>query len=528
MKLCILLPLPAELAEQFPEDAQRGVPHVTILHTEVDADPGVARAAVDEVLAETAPIDVQLAEVVEVLDGGDRPAAVLPIAPDSALRVLRLRLRGALTDAGIETPQTHEGYRPHATIRYLDGGEQPPTEGPRGRATCDRVEVRLDDQVDVVQLGSRDRDRLMALRFGADLQEEADRRLADVEGLPAGWVVGRPFRCAATGQIFDRWTGKRRGAPIELADLESVVAIIETGEDVGIDTQHDVETPGGAVLAAWVVDDGDHHSLAVLPAYGPRLARYVAERSGFIWSSPELVWTDVADARTGESVGSLKLHSLALTHDPAQAKRLLDRVRLESPTPPRGEGPDDPPEDAVEEIREMLAAIMQRLDSVEAEIAAMKSEQMGAEEPDESGEAEQPEGEEQMGDKPESERYSSLTAEVTRLRAQLAQTTTEKLAAERAGAVSALLSSGRIAPAEKEAAEAVYDKGGRELLDTVYGSRPENSAVPKLKGHGEDPTAASDWAKLHQEATALVTKHKDDPNYDYDMAVRELLSQRRP
>ncbi len=370
---------------------------------------------------------------------------------------------------------------------------------------------------------------LRALRFGSDLEDEAARRLQGAD-VPEGWVIGQPFRTLATGEIYCRWTGKRRGKPVTESDLIDAVRVFESGEDVGVDKDHKTENPDGAVLAMWVVDDGDRHSLAVVPAYGPRMARYVADSNGSLWSSPELIWTTVHDPRTGEPVGAMRVHSLAITADPAQAHRVLDRVRLvdERGTaprrPPEGEEtPSTPPgeEHDVEELKEMLAAFQAEMN---AKLAGFDDrlgkleggEQMAADAPDEepAEAAEQPEGE------------AYANQQLATLQAQVAKLTAEKIERERDHLVTELLSTERITRAEKGAAEKVYAKGGADLVREVYGNRAPGSAVPKVKGHGAATEASTvdEWAALDKAAKERMSAEK----VDYHDAVRLVLADRRP
>lgn len=367
---------------------------------------------------------------------------------------------------------------------------------------------------------------LMALRFGRDLEAEAQRRMPDVD-LPDGWVVGSAFRTLVTGDIYCRWTGKRRGKPITEADLRDAVAIFETGEQVGIDVNHNTDEPDGTVLAMWVVDDGDRHSLAVLPAYGPRIAAFVAKSSGSLWSSPEVIWGPVHDPRTGQLAGQMRVHSLAVTPDPAQATRVLDRVRLSArggtdPLPPsEGEDSSPGPEERMEEFKEAMAAMAAQLAAFGERIG--KIEERMAADPEAEPPAEgQGEGAEEAAGE---ERYAALKA----LKAQVAQLTARAAVAERDAIVGELLASARISPAEKAAAEKVFERGGADLVREVYGNRKPNSAVPSTKGHGH-PTEANPgldkWTALDTAVQAKLSAAKAAGTaMTYDVAFREVLAE---
>lgn len=356
------------------------------------------------------------------------------------------------------------------------------------------------------------------LRLGADLEQEAARRLAGVQ-VPEGFEVGKAFRCAADGEVFCRWSGKKRGASITRADLEDSVAIWETGEEIGIDKDHDVERPDGVVLAMWVVNDGDRYSLAVLPAYGPRLAAYVRASSGALWSSPELVWGDVYDPRTGARVGGMRVHSLAICASPAQAHRVLDRVRLSDSrghgTRPLAEGvPPDAPapteENTVdEETKALLATIVARLDKIE-----------GAKGKDEGKE----EASAEMGDAARA--ALSARGGADEVTAKVAALEAEKDRLTRELAIRETLSDGRMTPAERQVADEVWAKGGEPLFRTVFGSRPKNSAVPTVKGHGKPVDEAT--GDIDQQRDKQVQARMAASKVGYHTAVRELLNERHP
>jgi len=105
----------------------------------------------------------------------------------------------------------------------------------------------------------------------------------------------------------------------------------------------------------------------------------------------------------------------------------------------------------------------------------------------------------------------ALSTENKTLSAEL-KTAQKALSAERKEtAIEALLSSGRIAPAEKEAAEMAWDiqatSPGQHIFDKIYKSRPENSAV-KLEplGHGGDPKVDAEDKEAQVEAAKALVK----------------------
>lgn len=630
MRLSVLAPLPGDAAARFPDDpsGRRGAPHITVLYvdSEESADPSVVRDVVARVAAAGAPFDVELAGPPRRFGGDDGLRAVaLDVRREWPLRLLRLALRSALREAGVDTPQTHPTFEPHATLLYQP--EEAPYEGPvpTGAVTLTTLLVAVDGEdaagvvlgeahssapagerlasdLDQVRRAIREQKKLtfrytrstgeqtvrtvrpfelqreeggwvlaafcelrqafrtfrvqritqlelleepferlhslrpdaedtgaavaplMALRFGRDLEAEAQRRMPDVE-LPEGWVVGGPFRTLITGDIYCRWTGKRRGKPITETDLRDAVAVFDTGEQVGIDVNHDTDQPDGTVLAMWVVDDGDRHSLAVLPAYGPRIAAFVAKSSGSLWSSPEVIWGPVHDPRTGQVVGQMRIHSLAVTPDPAQATRVLDRVRLTDrggtdPLPPSESEDLSPPapEERMKEFEEAMAAMAAQMAAFGERIGKIE-ESMAAE----------PEGE-QPAAEGQGEGAEQETAAYAALKAQVAQLTARAAVAERDAIVGELLASARIAPAEKAAAEKVFERGGADLVREVYAGRKAGSAVPSPKGHGQRTEAnpgLDKWTALDTAVKAKLSAAKaaGDGEMTYDVAFRQVLAE---
>lgn len=368
--LYIGLRLPRGFADQFPPDEERGEPHVTVVYAvDVEAPFETIRKVIEAVVAEHPPIALQLGGgEVEYLTGKKRPrAAVVPVE-SAALVALRHQLRGALADHSIETPQTYSEFAPHVTVAYV-GDEDFVGPVPTGLCVAVDVEVRFGDEVAALNLGQSDkfaaRVEPRELRWGADLEEDAKRRAAGVR-IPDGWVIGKPFRCLATGEVYQRVSakapsgrrfaaGERRSQPITREHLESIILAFDAGEEVPINWDHKPPSMG-TVVAAWLVDGGE--SLAVVPAYNPTLSALVARSSGALWSSPEINWGAVHHPATGARLGTMLMDGLALTDHPAQAHTKLDRVRLNTPrgddAPPNGaeEAPD------MEETNKLLAALL--------------------------------------------------------------------------------------------------------------------------------------------------------------------------
>lgn len=153
--------------------------------------------------------------------------------------------------------------------------------------------------------------------------------------------VGQPFRTTATGRVFCRHSGEESGRPITPMLLDDACRYFEAGEEIPLTWEHDPQRTLGRVLALWVVDDGDRHSLAVLPGLTPEGQIYVQERGGVLWSSPHLQWGSFHNPRTGAPVGGLRVKAVGLTTSPAQSHAVLDEVRLAERNTPGAPAMDD-------------------------------------------------------------------------------------------------------------------------------------------------------------------------------------------
>ncbi len=403
--------LPEACAAQYPPDEQRGAPHVTLCFSPECTAPFADVLEVVEAVARAAkPVPIRLGSTVEYLGDTEQRAAVLLVDDPGPVATLRDWLRAALAARGIPTPETHPEFIAHSTVAYVGAGEY---SGPlpSGGCTAMALEVALGDARAVLELG-RGRENLAArvpyreLRWGVDLEAEAGRRTHGIE-LTDGWVLGKPFRCLATGEIYQRVAatvmagakrrhipgGERRGT-ITREDLAAIVAAFDAGQEIPINLEHRPPS-AGTVVAAWLVDGGE--SLAVAPAYNPGLAEYVAASSGAIWSSPEIAPGPSFHPATRQLLGSILMDGLALTRNPAQAHEKLDRVRLSDPRAdhPTTDGSEEGPDmEEIQQLKDMMAAGFAALgDQLEACLAAMKP---AGEEPA----GEEPAGEEMPGGSP--------------------------------------------------------------------------------------------------------------------------------
>lgn len=298
---------------------------------------------------------------------------------------------------------------------------------------------------------------------------------ADGVVLEQGWVLGKPFRIAHTGPVFDRETGKSRLLrPLTREDLQDCLRVFAAHRP-NLDLDHRETMPGGAVVAMAIVDDGE--ALAVLPAYGPKLGAYVDLCNGAIWSSPVISWRPYHHPATGEVVGSCWIKSVAITADPASLHAHLDPVSLtaNAPVEVRGEAllmsadepdalaPISPPEqhDAEkrtmdEEMKAAFAMLIERFDRIESMLKPAEDTEMAAE-----GEGEE---------KPEQEAaMAALSAENSKLKCDLL--------------VTRLTANGKVAPAEIDTVRQLFASAGADMVERVYGSRPVNGAVPAVVGH---------------------------------------------
>ncbi len=368
-------------------------------------------------------------------------------------------------------------------------------------------------------------------RFLDPLEYPAQREI------PEGHTVGKPFVFAATGEIFDRYSGELIGQPITESDLTDALAFWATGEDVLLDFEHKERQPVGRLVGMYsTTGPTGLPSLVAVPAYSDTGTRYVAACDGNLYSSPHLQWLadGIYDAADGSLIGRFRVKALALTVDPAQAHRILTEVRLSE----NGTGSD--PIEPTEENRKSLAsgqegpmnpeeiqALMAERDELAARVAeleealqAMRDAQ--AEEAEMSAEDAQEDKEGAQDSEELSAEAVALATENASLRERVAALEASAKKAARDAVIEAALSAGKLTPAERETAEAVYDKG---LFDAVYGSRKTGSMLPQLSGHGGVVEDAGQGSKAHKAVTAFLSSDAGK-GHTYTSAAAHLEAQR--
>lgn len=148
-----------------------------------------------------------------------------------------------------------------------------------------------------------------------------------LKALPPGTMLGKPFRCFASGKVFCRYTGVQMG-PKEGWTPDHVRAMVtyfyKLGEPVGIDLDHMSFLGSGEVLGLYTKDEteGDlagHTSLWAVPAYNRLGMEVVSHAHGErLYTSPTISLQPTYDPRTGEEIPPGVFLSVALTFSPAQ------------------------------------------------------------------------------------------------------------------------------------------------------------------------------------------------------------------
>lgn len=145
----VVLPLPSELAGQFPTRPEdTSPPHVTVAYLGDIADADFAQAveAVREVAAALEPFTIELQDYGEFDNGkGDTIAHMIPRAVDGPEPAqMSAMLQASLRDRGVE-PVRHPGpFRPHATLAYMPEGESYTGARPQGSFPASGFELWSD------------------------------------------------------------------------------------------------------------------------------------------------------------------------------------------------------------------------------------------------------------------------------------------------------------------------------------------------------------------------------------------------
>jgi len=339
--------------------------------------------------------------------------------------------------------------------------------------------------------------------------------------VPEGLTIGKPFKTLALGQVSSRMNGSAIGSEIDhdmLSEMLRVFKARQYADPVIIDWQHATSpfnngTPAppesgnalGLIVDLELREDG----LYCTPAYNERGLEVVKNAGGVLWSSPEFIAGDVYARDGGDPIGTAQLLAITLTPRPAQSNDKIDRVLLTE----RIDMIDNLDSMPIDDLRSMLVARDEMVKELEAKIAEMQADaeskmisdekevEIELEEKDEP-KSEQMTDDEQMTEKEDDKKsyamneqltQSTLLSEVQSLREQnnklnerLEAIEAEKRAVEMQSAVSALLSDGRITPAEEAVANKAWQlKELQPEFWQMFSERPSNSAIPLTQvGHG--------------------------------------------
>jgi len=356
--------------------------------------------------------------------------------------------------------------------------------------------------------------------------------------VPDGLTIGRPFKTLSLGQVSSRMSGEAIGKEIDLEMLGEMLRVYQERKDsdpVIIDWQHATSPFNGGPPAppesgnalGLIVDlELREDGLYAVPAYNERGLNVVKEAGGVLWSSPEFITGDVFDRSGGEKVGSAQLLAITLTPRPAQSHDKISRVTL-------SERPNmDIESMSPDELKAALVAKDEMVKELEEMIKEMKADaeanmQTESEEEVELAEEKPKEDEaEKMAESEEKKEYNkmseSLTADVSLLselqllRESVAELTAERDAIKRDQAVSALLSEGKISPAEQAVAGKAWDlKDSSPEFWQMFNERSASSAVPLTEvGHGASGAEIS-----QQTLNEAVLKLKQEKGVTYSEAL---------
>ena len=144
---CLAIILPSSARTAFPtsnEDVpleNRMPPHVTVYYAAdlSDEDANRFEDVVRQVGSDTEPFKVRSGGVGH-FDNDDASVAWVQVL-SSGVRSFRAKLDRALKAAGLDIPQTHGGFSPHATLRYIDKKTRWRGDVPDFDFTCGSMEI---------------------------------------------------------------------------------------------------------------------------------------------------------------------------------------------------------------------------------------------------------------------------------------------------------------------------------------------------------------------------------------------------
>lgn len=156
----IFVPLPEEIAQQFPAEGKEGEdsspPHVTVLYVGDLKDSEKQEEFVDVVkktASALAPFEVDLGNVEEFSNEGQRVTHSPVRGKD--LHKLHNVFKGVLKLMGIPFSDKHPEYKPHVTIEYVNEGDDEKFSHliPQGNWIIDHLWVWGTEKPHMVRLG---------------------------------------------------------------------------------------------------------------------------------------------------------------------------------------------------------------------------------------------------------------------------------------------------------------------------------------------------------------------------------------
>lgn len=141
---CVLIPLPEELAKQFPPAPNKygEDPHISVLFVgpQTEAEFGKTVSVIQDVLSKWRPFHVDLAGYGEFEnhEGQIIPHAI-PYADE--IPMLHNAMWSKLQEAGLEIAHHKGPFRPHATLAYVEKGGKYDGPRPKGRFTVNGVKI---------------------------------------------------------------------------------------------------------------------------------------------------------------------------------------------------------------------------------------------------------------------------------------------------------------------------------------------------------------------------------------------------
>lgn len=316
--------------------------------------------------------------------------------------------------------------------------------------------------------------------------------------LPPGTLLGKPFRCFASGQVYCRYTGQKMG-PEGGWTNEQVHAMVAhfnaNKEPVGLDLDHMSFLGSGEVLGLYAVDETEgelagHTSLWAVPAYN-RLGMEVVSHAydQRLYTSPTITLQESFDPRTGAKQPAGLIVSVALTFSPAQKQgsvvsavefsahkgaEMKKKSKYVEPTAdeqlPVGDAPLPEPEpEAPIPEEDMAEGEPESPEGGEVAPPEEGESPEGSESPEGEGDCQCPEGEAdcECPEAPEggeaaeqaplsANKRQSLLAQLSILRTENENLRKVVLGLGAEKAVNRLLSEGKITPAEKATATKAY------------------------------------------------------------------------